>query len=198
MNKKDKKSKSISTVWPFEKDCVETWSSWQPAFSPEECKKIIEIGNKKILKKAKTFGDNSSRKSKISWLYPSDDLAWVYERVTNIILDLNSKFFKFDLYGFIEGFQFTHYKQPDGKYEKHVDKTYYKIIRKLSLSIQLSDPKTYEGGELLLHNHNTPITIPKEQGKLIAFPSYVLHEVTPVTKGERYSLVAWITGPQFK
>ena len=40
--------------------------------------------------------------------------------------------------------------------------------------------------------------LPKEQGKLILFPSYVLHEVKPVTKGERYSLVAWITGPQFK
>jgi PKHD-type hydroxylase len=71
-------------------------------------------------------------------------------------------------------------------------------IRKLSLTIQLSDPFSYNGGELHLFTGNEPTIIPKEQGKLISFPSYVLHEVTPVTKGERYSLVAWITGPQFK
>jgi PKHD-type hydroxylase len=49
-----------------------------------------------------------------------------------------------------------------------------------------------------LYETEKPIILPKEQGKLIAFPSYTLHEVKPVTKGERYSLVAWITGPQFK
>jgi len=38
----------------------------------------------------------------------------------------------------------------------------------------------------------------KEQGTLVMFPSYTLHEVMPVTKGERNSLVSWITGPAFK
>jgi PKHD-type hydroxylase len=38
----------------------------------------------------------------------------------------------------------------------------------------------------------------KTQGTLIIFPSYVLHEVMPVTKGERNSLVTWVTGKQFK
>ena len=79
-----------------------------------------------------------------------------------------------------------------------IDKCKDRIIRKLSLSIQLSDPSSYEGGELVLYVGEEGITVPKEQGKLIAFPSFTLHEVKPVTKGERYSLVAWITGPQFK
>ena len=38
----------------------------------------------------------------------------------------------------------------------------------------------------------------KQIGDLVVFPSYVLHEVTPVTKGERNSLVCWVTGPSFK
>ena len=38
----------------------------------------------------------------------------------------------------------------------------------------------------------------RKQGTAIAFPSYVLHGVKPVTTGTRYSLVAWITGPEFK
>jgi PKHD-type hydroxylase len=200
MKKKVKEPKFQTTVWPFEVDKLEMWAFWENAFTPEECKKIIDIGNKKGLTKAKilTGNINKIRDSKISWLYPSDDLEWAYRRMTDIILDLNNRFFKFDLYGFIEGFQFTHYQEPGGKYKKHIDKALYNHTRKLSLSIQLSDPKAYQGGDLVLYNGEDPTFIPKEQGKLILFPSYTLHEVKPVTKGERYSLVAWITGPQFK
>jgi PKHD-type hydroxylase len=71
-------------------------------------------------------------------------------------------------------------------------------VRKLSFVIQLSDPKDYKGGELQIHLSDTPEVMKKEQGTLIAFPSYILHEVTPITKGKRYSLVGWITGKPFK
>lgn len=195
---KDLKFKS--TVWPFEVDTLETWAYCHPVLTPEECEKIISIGNKKGLMKAeiKKGMDIKTRKSTVSWLHPSDDLGWLFRKITDVILGLNKDFFKFDLYGFIEQFQFTHYKAPNGKYAKHVDRGKNLFIRKLSLSIQLSDPNSYEGGDFLLYDGEKPIILPKEQGKLIAFPSYTLHEVTPVTKGERYSLVAWITGPQFK
>jgi PKHD-type hydroxylase len=199
-NKKVKEVKFKTTVWPFEIDTLETWAYYHPAFTPEECKKIIDIGNKKGLIKAKTVKglDIENRDSTISWIHPSDNFEWVFRRITDIVLNLNKNYFKFDLYGFIEGFQFTHYKEPGGKYKKHVDKGKDGQIRKLSLTIQLSDPTSYEGGDFLLYEGEKPIIFPKEQGKLIAFPSFTLHEVKPVTKGERYSLVAWITGPQFK
>lgn len=70
--------------------------------------------------------------------------------------------------------------------------------RKLSMVIQLSDPSEYEGGELLLHLGNNPTRIERKKGLAVFFPSYILHEVTPVTKGERYSLVAWVHGKPFK
>ena len=41
-------------------------------------------------------------------------------------------------------------------------------------------------------------TAPKERGTVIAFPSYQLHRVTPVTAGIRKSLVAWVLGPDFR
>jgi PKHD-type hydroxylase len=211
MNKKNKTNKnkkqknilneeSKNTAWPFQIDSLQTWAYWDSAFTPEECKKIIEIGNKKkLIQGTILHGTTSSmRDSKIAWLYPTEELNWVYTRISQIIYDLNKKYFNFELYGFIEGFQFTHYQQPDGKYKKHVDRGLNAFIRKLSLSVQLSDPSSYEGGELLLHEEENPIIVPKEQGKLITFPSYIMHEVKPVTKGERYSLVAWITGPSFK
>ena len=71
---------------------------------------------------------------------------------------------------------------------------------KFSLSIQLTDPKKYQGGDLKLHNGSDKDAsiMSKAQGTLILFPSFILHEVTPVTKGERNSLVSWITGKPFK
>jgi PKHD-type hydroxylase len=71
-------------------------------------------------------------------------------------------------------------------------------VRKLSISIQLTNPEEYEGGELYLYDDDKGTLMDKTQGTLIIFPSYVLHEVTPVTKGERNSLVTWVTGKQFK
>lgn len=190
-----------STVWPFQLDHVEDWAYFQGAFSPEECKKIIEIGNARIVDQSRVRGNNLAheiRDSKNSWIMPCEDSDWIFRRVTDIIVDLNSKFFKFDLFGFIEGFQFTRYDAPGGKYDQHIDRSLNTWTRKLSFTLQLSDPKDYTGGDLELYYGKDPTIPKKEQGYVTVFPSYVLHRVTPVTKGTRYSLVAWITGPSFK
>lgn len=125
-------------------------------------------------------------------------MEWVYRKVTDIVLNLNSRFFQFDLFGINEAFQFTNYIAPAGKYGKHIDRSINIPVRKLSISIQLSNPEEYEGGELKIFDRDEGIVMSKEQGTLIMFPSYTLHEVTPVTKGERNSLVTWVTGKQFK
>ena len=190
-----------STVWPFELDYVEDWAYFKGAFTPEECGKIIEIGNARIIDKSRIRGDevaNDIRDSKNSWIMPCDDSHWIFRRVTDVIVDLNSKFFKFDLYGFIEGFQFTRYDAPGGKYDQHIDRGLNTWTRKLSFTLQLSDPKDYVGGDLELYYGKEPTVPTKEQGFVTVFPSYVMHRVTPVTKGTRYSLVASITGPSFK
>jgi PKHD-type hydroxylase len=194
-------SVSANSSWNFKLDEVNSFAYWKNAFSKEECKKIITIAKNKKLIKGTTIGENKSkvRDSKIVWLYPDDGMVWAFRRVTDIILDLNERFFKFHLFGINEGFQFTNYKAPSGKYGKHVDRAMNMIVRKLSISVQLTDPSKYEGGELcLLHDNDNPIIMDKEQGTLIAFPSFAVHEVTPVTKGERNSLVTWVTGDQFK
>jgi len=193
-----KEPKFENSSWNFELDQTNFYAFWNNAFSKEECQTIIQIAKHKGLVKGKTRGESDVRDSKISWLYPIDKMEWVYRRVTDITLNLNERFFKFDLFGISEGFQFTNYEAPSGKYGKHVDRTINIPVRKLSISIQLTDPEEYEGGELKLYNGEEETVMSKAQGTLIIFPSYTLHEVTPVTKGERNSLVTWVTGKSFK
>ena len=193
-----KKQKFENPCWSFKSDQVNLYSYWNDAFTKKECEKIIRIAKNKGLIKGVTMGKSNARKSKVSWLYYSDDMEWVYRRVTDIILNLNERFFKFNIFGLNEGFQFTNYKAPSDKYGKHVDRANNFVIRKLSVSIQLTDPKKYEGGELYLYDSDKGHLMDNKQGTLIMFPSYVLHEVTPVIKGERNSLVTWVTGDQFK
>ena len=92
--------------------------------------------------------------------------------------------------------QFTNYKAPGGKYDSHVDRCYNTPIRKLSVIVLLSDE--FEGGDFELICDDNPIKLEMKKGKLFAFPSFILHRVKPITKGERNSLVGWVTGPNFK
>jgi PKHD-type hydroxylase len=188
--------------WAFEKERMHPWAFWSEAITPDECQKIIDYAEQFNKEDAYVSLNNkvdlSVRESKIVWITPDPEINWLYGKLTAIIVRLNEDYFNFDLFGFIEGLQFTEYNAPSGYYDKHVDTRYKGPVRKLSFVLQLSDPKDYEGGELHLHFKKTPDIMKKEQGTLIAFSSTTLHEVTPVTKGKRYSLVGWITGKPFK
>ena len=198
MKKKIKKPKFENSSWNFKTDKVNFYSFWNNAFSKEECQTIINLAKNKGLIQGTTLGESDVRDSKITWLYPVDDMGWVFRRITDIVLNLNERFFMFDIFSINEGLQFTNYIAPSGKYGKHVDRSMDMPVRKLSISIQLTDPKEYNGGELYLYNDDKGTVMDKTQGTLIMFPSYVLHEVMPITKGERNSLVTWVTGKQFK
>jgi PKHD-type hydroxylase len=200
MSEAIKEPKFENSSWNFRLDQVNLYAFWNNAFSKEECQKIINIAKDKGLIKGKTKSESDVRDSKISWLYPIDGMDWVFRRITDITLNLNERFFQFDLFGINEGLQFTNYQAPSGKYGKHVDRSINIPVRKLSISIQLTNPEEYEGGELKLYDEgdDKANVMDKAQGTLIIFPSYILHEVMPVTKGERNSLVTWVTGKQFK
>jgi PKHD-type hydroxylase len=68
--------------------------------------------------------------------------------------------------------------------------------RKLSFTLLLNDPKEFEGGKFELKGLKEQPVL--EQGSIIVFPSSLIHRVTPVTSGERYSAVTWMHGPNFK
>lgn len=138
------------------------------------------------------------RRSKVSWLYCEKESRWIFEKLSDIVSTLNYDYYNFDIVGFGEPLQLTNYDQSElGMYTWHEDYN-ATISRKLSVVLQLSDPKDYEGGNLQIMSGKNILTVPKQRGLVAVFPSYVLHQVTPVTQGSRQSLVGWVSGPAFR
>lgn len=112
--------------------------------------------------------------------------TWMFEALSNV----NKRLFGYELES-AQPLQLAEYNVGDA-YHWHLDLGPGDArLRKLSATVQLTDPNAYEGGELEFWN--TP-PADSEQGTLIVFPSYLLHRVTPVTHGTRYALVAWAIG----
>ena len=70
--------------------------------------------------------------------------------------------------------------------------------RKLGMTLQLTDPSEYEGGNLIINHTEYFDNFAANKGDLIIFPSWCLHKVTPLTQGVRKAVVAWAVGPDFK
>lgn len=144
------------------------------------------------------------RQSVIKWIELNQDTNWLYKKLISQIHKVNQENFDYIL-KFVENLQFTEYNEDqNGFYSKHNDcgnnsrLEKFVDIRKLSFSIQLSDPKDYEGGELVIYEKNNEFIAPKTKGTIIFFESNILHEVKPVKKGTRYALVSWVQGPNLR
>ena len=188
------------------------------------CDDIISYGKSLKEQKALTFGfsDNpddmslnqkkeleKKRKSNIVWMNP----LWIYKEIHPLIHQANRDAgwnFQWD---WTESCQFTKYKlnqyydwhtdAGSTPYNKPNDFNSHGKIRKLSATISLVDGSEYEGGDLELDfrnkEENDPHTIKnlRKKGSIVIFPSFVWHRVTPVTSGQRYSLVCWNLGQPY-
>ena len=187
-----------------------TWKSYivettQPIFTPQQCQLVINKGMSLKKEEAKvgmnrTEGglDIKKRITSISWI-PFKDMPEMYKDIEATMLKANNNHFGFDGMRLTEIAQFTHYL-TGGFYDWHMDNDvlgkHQPPVRKISMTLLLSDPATFEGGELeFMHKGRTAKL---KQGQAIFFASWLQHRVKPVTKGERKSLVMWFGGPPFK
>lgn len=180
---------------------------WEGAFSEQQLNWLQQQA-RNVQMKAQVGGGGEGitnpniRRSGLNWLSKTQETTWVFDILGHVVSTLNAQFFGFDLTGFGEHLQLTHYDESEqGMYGWHIDMGPYPNTpcRKLSVVLQLSDPVDYEGGNLELKTSGIDsIKMRKQRGLIVAFPAWTLHQVTPVTQGSRQSLVAWISGPSFK
>jgi predicted 2-oxoglutarate/Fe(II)-dependent dioxygenase YbiX len=139
------------------------------------------------------------RRSQVVMLGNESKYDWIYERLWAAAQECNRRFFCVDIAGVEANVQLARYDSADrGFYDWHTDFAGLRPLRKISISIQLSRPEDYEGGDLELLYGNSPQRLDRARGAFLAFPSFMLHRVTPVTRGTRWSLVAWILGARWR
>lgn len=196
-----KKQQLESISWPFYIDHVEDYVCIDNFLNNEEVAEVIKHSRKYKLQSSTLVNDISVKeiRDSSSVFIAPQGIEWLFRKLSLACHELNDKYFRFDIFGFIEGLQFTEYVAPSQHYNFHIDKLRNNRVRKLSVILQLTDEHDYEGGNLELHlgNDNNLFKAHRNKGALIMFPSYILHRVTPVTQGKRNSLVGWITGKPF-
>lgn len=178
--------------------------SYDSAFMPHEVDRIRTLWNAEHSNRAEIAGiegqdyDDSLRQSSVMFLQSNSDNTWIYERLAMIAHQTNYQYYYFDMSGFEEELQLAEYGEGDF-FEWHMDFGPGPIShRKLSLTVQLSDPGDYDGGDLQFMINNKVVNAPREKGSVIVFPSFVLHRVTPITRGSRNSIVGWVGGIPYR
>jgi len=141
------------------------------------------------------------RSSSIKWIPKDTKWNWLYTKLMNQATEANNALWNFDLLSAPELIQYTeYYASEDGHYDWHQDIGGGPAShRKVSITVQLSSPDEYEGGDLELWQGASAIqTAHRGAGVVFIFPSYMMHRVTRVTKGTRRSFVLWVGGSHYK
>ena len=155
--------------------------------------------------------DKKKRTSDVAWV----EDQWLYDLIWPYMVTANEQAgWKYDIKA-AETIQISRYEKgsfykfhKDGRgdnlaaYNRPDNHFLHGNVRKLSMSLLLNDD--YEGGDFeftRLDPEGKSVTQTPDlykAGSIIVFPSFMMHRVEPVTKGTRYSLVAWYIGPPFK
>lgn len=169
--------------------------------------------------------DDEIRKSKNSWLSTNH---WIAGFLWHYVHKANRENFRYDISHIdAESLQFTKYEEGEF-YNWHSDvclRDYYKpnvknisskssgnkdihedylnlrneYVRKLSFTLQLSEPDEYEGGNVqFIDDENKTFFAPRQRGSMVLFDSRTQHRVLKVKKGVRRSIVGWVLGPRWK
>ena len=179
----------------------------KPIFTPEQCQNIIDMGHKQKAEKAKVGlkqqkeggYDTKKRITTISWI-PFKALPDMYRIIERTMKQVNGNHFGYEGMQLTEVAQFTEYPKG-GFYDWHMDSDvncqYEPPVRKISMTILLSPPNEFVGGDLeFMSEGNKPPQL--LQGQAVFFNSLLRHRVAKIKKGIRRSLVMWFGGPPFK
>lgn len=185
------------------------WCYFRSYLDKDTCNKIISdaikvqpqdavVGQGTALKVVKDI-----RRSKVRFIQSTDPkFKYLFDILWKTAIEANNDFFNIHITR-LNFIQFAEYDSSyQGEYKEHHDVFWLNgdpfYHRKLTCVIQLSDPNTYQGGDLEL-TESTPLDKEcREQGSMIYFPSMFRHRATAVTRGTRYSIAAWFEGPKWR
>ena len=140
------------------------------------------------------------RSGGVLWIHHRDMSPHILSRLFTVASVANHlRGWNFHIEGLTPLVQATSYAAEGAEhYDWHTDWAPGSLgYRKISIVAHLSDPASYDGGTLQLTNDAAPMETDKTTGTVVVFPSFVLHRVTPVTRGRRLGLVVWAVGPSF-
>jgi PKHD-type hydroxylase len=148
------------------------------------------------------------RRSRVKFFNRDDYTFPIFDRLNSVIEEINDRYYNFVLNGY-NSFQYTEYHHDEnGEYNFHMDTGFGNRngddqfeTRKLSLVMCLNRPnEDFEGGQFYMNqgSEKNAFGVEMKRGRIILFPSFLIHRVAPVTKGIRKSLVIWVTGPKFR
>ena len=178
-------------------------------FTTQEVSKLISLHDKE--KKEDIKGgigigeiNEKHRDVSVSFLDVSNTYFLnVAQKITDTVFEANERYWNFSLKGIAEDILYLTYNKGQ-HYQLHSDLVWDNLNthipnRKCTFILQLSNPKDYKGGEVVVGVGGVDeLTIPKEKGSLTIFPSFLPHKVLEVTKGTRQSICGWVSGKSWE
>jgi len=152
----------------------------------------VELGN---------LDSNLYNNRDIAYLPFDETTKWLYEKLEKLVIQANEVLFNFSITHVTDLIHYVIYPENGGHLDWHMDIGKFGVNkRKLALTVQLSDPSEYDGGEfeIWFNNKNNFIELPRKKGDVIVFPTFLMHRVKPITRGQRKALVFWVGGEPFK
>ena len=136
----------------------------------------------------------------IAYITPAPHSKWLYDLLFPLALEANENLFHFDIDVVTDPIHYVIYPEDGGHLDWHMDVGAYSVNkRKIAMTVQLSDPSEYEGGEFEIWFGGQQSTIvPREKGDVVCFPAFCMHRVRPIKKGKRKCLVFWTGGRPFR
>ena len=183
-------------------------NSWWYALAAEmpksDCERILNLYRESANQTGKVGQSKKNeeiRKSKVvGFPYGSSYAEDINDTIGRYINLANRECYGFNLNG-VQEFQIAEYNVGNF-YDEHMDATLTDNLsqRKLSITVQLTNPVNYDGGDFIFTKGIiTPSQIElKQQGTILIFPSFIYHKILPVTRGTRYSLVGWYEGNKWR
>lgn len=176
-------------------------------FKPDECDAIIDL-HKNIEPQAAGIGESDDiertkdkliRTATLYPIYPDKENEWLFKKVIEIVNTANDSYFQYNISYIPTPLSLLCYDSDGstpGHYDWHRDAGGMShATRKISMSVQLSDPDEYTECDLIVVDGVQNLA-PRERGSVSLFPSYVMHRVNPIETGKRWSLVTWVHGQE--